>query len=495
MSDISLERGRNALDKAASRYVPLLNEEGKVIGGIPLPPVTLTRASDIEIKPIDWLWRGFLPTGMFVLLAGAPGCGKSTLTLALAATVTSAGRWPDGTPMRQAGSVLIWSAEDAPDTVLAPRLAACGADLSRVHFIESTHDANGERRAFDPATDMPLLRSRIESMSDVKLLILDPILNAVRGDSNAASDTRRGLHAVVELATERGICVLGISHFRKGSMASDPAERVLGSGAFVALARVVLVASKVQDPDDPKSMKRIVAIAKSNISADSGGFEFFLEQTELRPGISAQRITWGGAVDGSALELLNRAEGVESEFDDAKNAIDNACDFIRESLGSQQRASKELEAEARSAGISTATFRRARSRMNVRSVKSKLTGEWFVTLPNMLNPEQNVHTESDEHLEHDERLQAACGFAGDKQHAQTQTDEHLQNASGTSTDVEGAQDAQDAHVVMPGRIEQVGASEKFDSPQFDDFSNLPDMSAVRARLRAKRKPQTFEAEV
>ena len=77
--------------------------------------VTLTRASDVKIRPIDWLWAGYLPRGMLTLLAGLPGCGKSTLALALAATITSAGRWPDGTPMRTPGSVLVWSSEDAPD--------------------------------------------------------------------------------------------------------------------------------------------------------------------------------------------------------------------------------------------------------------------------------------------------------------------------------------------------------------------------------------------
>ena len=71
--------------------------------------VVLTTASTVKIKPVDWLWEGFLPAGMLTLLAGLPGCGKSTLALAMAATITNAGRWPDGTPMRRAGSVLVWS--------------------------------------------------------------------------------------------------------------------------------------------------------------------------------------------------------------------------------------------------------------------------------------------------------------------------------------------------------------------------------------------------
>ncbi len=218
--------------------------------------VQLTRASDVRMRPIDWLWSGFLPRGMLTLLAGLPGCGKSTLALALAATVTNAGRWPDGTPARMPGSVLIWSSEDAADTVLTPRLMACGADLSRVHFVDECRNADGTLRAFDPSVDMQLLQQQVENMSDLSLMILDPVLSAVGGDSHKAAETRRGLQAVVDMAAARNVAILGITHFRKGGSGTDPAERVIGSQAFVALARMVLIASKVDDPDNPKALRK-----------------------------------------------------------------------------------------------------------------------------------------------------------------------------------------------------------------------------------------------
>jgi putative DNA primase/helicase len=354
--------------------------------------VTLTRASDVTVKPIDWLWNGFLPRGMLTLLAGLPGCGKSTLSLALAATVTSAGRWPDGTPMRTSGSVLIWSSEDAADTVLVPRLMACRADLSKVHFVDGARNADGTTRPFDPATDMQLLQAQVEPMHDLSLLILDPVLSAVGGDSHKAAETRRGLQAVVEMAAARNVAVLGITHFRKGGQSTDPAERVIGSQAFVALARMVLIASKVAGPDNPKNQKRIVARAKSNVSADDGGFEFHLEQSEVKPGIWAQGIQWGGAISGSALALLNDAEGVESRTDEEKNAVGNACEFLTDALSIGQRPSKEIDDEAKEAGISKATLKRARSKLNVRSVKSAMSGGWVLELPKGLNNPEEAHT-------------------------------------------------------------------------------------------------------
>jgi putative DNA primase/helicase len=294
MSTQSLERGRAVLDSFTKNKTDC---------------VTLTTASDVQIKAVDWLWPGYLPRGMLALLAGLPGCGKSTLALAFAATITSAGRWPCRTRQTKPGSVLIWSSEDAIDVTLTPRLKAMGADLTRCHFVTGVSSA-GVIGSFDPAVDMPRLTQEIERIGDVAMLVLDPVLSAVAGDSHKASETRRGLQAVVDLSTKHNISILGITHFSKGSAGASPAERVIGSQAFAALARMVLVAAKVQteSTEDGKPPQRIIARAKSNISPDDGGFSFNLELVEIQKDIVAQRVSWGEAIKGSALALLNEAE-------------------------------------------------------------------------------------------------------------------------------------------------------------------------------------------
>ena len=59
----------------------------------------------------------------------------------------------------------------------------------------------------------------------------------------------------MDLAGTLQAAVLGISHFSKGSGGRDPVERVTGSLAFGALARVVLCAVKVKgtDGDDDRA--------------------------------------------------------------------------------------------------------------------------------------------------------------------------------------------------------------------------------------------------
>lgn len=111
--------------------------------------VDLVRGSDVEPEAISWLWNGWLAAGKVHILGGAPGKGKTTIGMSLAATLTIGGRWPDGA-RSPTGKVVIWSGEDDPADTLVPRLSLSGADLSRVHFIAHVREGN-ERRSFDLA--------------------------------------------------------------------------------------------------------------------------------------------------------------------------------------------------------------------------------------------------------------------------------------------------------------------------------------------------------
>ena len=117
--------------------------------------VVLTCGTELTPEPVRWLWQNWLALGKFHLLAGAPGQGKTTIAMSLAATVTIGGRWPDGTRC-EAGNVLIWSGEDDPADTLLPRLLAAGADRARCFFISGAR-VDGEVQPFDPATDMARL--------------------------------------------------------------------------------------------------------------------------------------------------------------------------------------------------------------------------------------------------------------------------------------------------------------------------------------------------
>lgn len=263
--------------------------------------VELLRASDMDPRPISWLWDEWLAEGKVHILGGAPGTGKTTLSIAIAAIVTTGGRWPDGTQCPTAGNVVIWSGEDDPADTLIPRLELAGADLNRVYFVEAVRDGN-EKRTFDPARDVEPLQRKLAEIGDVRLLIIDPIVSAIAGDSHKNAEVRRGLQPLANVAGVTHCALLGITHFSKGTGGREPVERITGSLAFGAVARVVMVAAKYQEDADTGESKRLFLRAKSHIGPDDGCFEYQLKQAELEkfPGIWASKTVWGSAVEGEA---------------------------------------------------------------------------------------------------------------------------------------------------------------------------------------------------
>lgn len=326
---------------------------------------------DIQAQPITWLWDGWLPLGKMTILAGAGGCGKTNLSLALIAIITTGGIFPDGSTCRNAGKVLIYSTEDDPADTLKPRLIANGADMSKVFIIESRSNEKGELEPFDPSKDFPKIAEYIQANPDVRLLMIDPIISAVSGDMNKANDVRRSLQPLVDLANEYKFSILGITHFSKGSAGSSPADRVIGSQAFTALARMAWSAAKREDDADC-----ILVRAKSNNSTLEGGIRYQIESETVLDHIETTKTVWLGVIDGTARELLGDAESSENN----NSTVDNAKEFLIDLLSPvENMPASEVQVEAKNAGFSMASIRRAKDSLRIKPFKNGAA--WYWRLP------------------------------------------------------------------------------------------------------------------
>jgi hypothetical protein len=335
------------------------------IKAVPILPAVwkVNAVSAANIKPVSirWLWPGWLAKGKLHILAGAGGTGKTTLLISLIATITTGGRWPDGEICPERGNALIWSSEDDPADTLVPRLIAAGADLSRVHIIQGRINAQGDADPFDPSTDIGLLRETVRELGGVSLLMLDPVVSAVKGDMHKANDVRRGLQCVVDFAEANLCAVVGISHFAKGGAGSSPADRVIGSQAFSALARTVLVAAKQQESD-----ARVLARAKSNIGTDEGGVSYTIEPVTIDGGIETTHVAWGDLIEGSAREILGDVEGSD---DDTRADDDDPSEALRRILKDGPMTGKQVKSLMAENGYSAKQTRTAREKLSVVTVR------------------------------------------------------------------------------------------------------------------------------
>jgi hypothetical protein len=340
--------------------------------------VEMLSASDLEPQAVRWVWPGWLAAGKLHILAGSPGTGKTTIALNVIAAVTAGRPLPDG-HIPQRGRAVVWSGEDDPADTLVPRLIAAGADLTRVQFVSAVRDKDG-RYPFDPAQDVPLLAERLAHEGGVSIILIDPIVSAVANDSHKNAEVRRSLAPLVDLAARIGAALIGITHYTKGTAGRDPLERVTGSLAFGALARIVWGTVRQAGTEGDTDRSMTLARAKSNIGADGGGFAYAFDQVEPRPGIVTSRIRWGAALEGTARELLN-----EPLSDDGEGgAIDDAIGFLRALLEGGPMPTRQIQTESSGAGHSWKTVRYAKDRLGVEARRDGglgNAGRWVWALP------------------------------------------------------------------------------------------------------------------
>ena len=320
--------------------------------------VVLQSLNDVEMEKITWLWDGYLARGKFHLLAGHAGVSKTTLALSLAARITTGAAWPDGTKS-EIGNVLIWTGEDGVADTIKPRLMVNGADPNRVFVVAGARDDAGKPRPFDPATDMPQLRQAAKSISGgVALMIVDPVVSAVKGDSHKNAEVRRDLQELVDLGAELGCAVLGITHLTKGTKGSRIGERVTGSLAFNALARVVMGCAQM--PEDAQEDGMVAFFrTKSNIGPDRGGFYYDIGQVEIpnSAGILATQVTWRASIEDHADEIMARSEATGEKSATRKQ---EAAEYLLGLLKDGPVKAKDAKAEAKEFGFSDGTIMRAK---------------------------------------------------------------------------------------------------------------------------------------
>jgi len=388
---------------------------------VPTPPayrngtlVAFRRLSDVQAKPIRWLWPGRIARGKVSILAGNPGLGKSQIAASMAAIVSTGGAWPVDRAQCGRGNVVILSAEDDAEDTIRPRLEAAGADLARVFILDAVVDgyrADGSeiRRAFNLKTDLARLAALLETIGDVALIVIDPI-TAYLGDadSHKNAEVRALLAPLGELAARHGAAVVCVSHFNKSGN-GEALMRVTGSLAFVAAARAAFVVAK----DKYNEARRLFLPLKNNIGNDKTGLAFTVQGGQLPSPtgqIETSRVVWEAeAVTITADEAMTPQADPEE-----RSATDEAAEWLHDLLAGGPIRASEVQKGAQQASIHDKALRRARERLGIKPYKREFAGGWWWALKSREDAQgaQDAHTQTVGIFEGQGHLRQPLGDAG-----------------------------------------------------------------------------------
>ncbi len=341
------------------------------------------RLADVRAEPIQWLWPGRIPFGKITILEGDPGLGKSTLTVELAACVTTGRPLPNGAEIQPRG-VLFLSYEDTAADTIKPRLLAAGGDDTRAQVIVGVVRSGEEVGFPEFPRDADALEYQI-IRHGAKLVVIDPLTAALSAQLDFYKDTdvRRALSRLARVAERTGAAVVLVRHLtKKGS--GNAITAGAGSIGITGAARVVLVVSA----DATNPAHRILAVAKSNLAKKPESLKFSLVQRG-----ESSAIRWEGTSPLTADELaVQRA----TDATDSKLLRDEATDFLAGFLADGPKPRREVLQAAQREKFSDRTIERARQSLRITSSRKAFGGAVSWSLPDSESavPPQNANSAS-----------------------------------------------------------------------------------------------------
>lgn len=307
----------------------------------------LVRLADIESQPVDWLMYPYIAFGKITSLEGDPGEGKSTIALAIAASVSIGRGFPVPVQL-EPQYVLIASAEDGLSDTVRPRLEKMGADLTRIHAIE------------DGMVIYEKGFSKLEeylTLLDAALVILDPLVAFIgsKVDIHRANETRTLMAQLAEIAAKYNTAILIIRHLTKTAQVKS-IYRAQGNIDITAACRSVLLAGhNDQDPEE-----RAIFHIKSNLAPHGPTLGYRLVEGGLK---------WTGESNLSIERILTTIPEEDA------NSLTEAIDFLLDELQDGPINANQIFKDANDLRIHERTLKRAKKKLCIVTTRKGESGK------------------------------------------------------------------------------------------------------------------------
>jgi hypothetical protein len=316
--------------------------------------------SDLQPRPVEWLWQDRLASGTLAMISGEPGSGKTWVALAIAAAL-SRGRAPFTGEKIKPCTVLYASMEHDSSEVIHPRFVTLNGDAARLVALRGS-------------VSTPSVLEDALQRTQARLMILDPFhsLFGAGVDLDQPTETRPLLEKLARLAEKHCCCILLVRHLKKRGP-GRPAHRGHGSSEISAALRTEFLAGTSPDAPSQPTLLQV----KSNLGPLALPLAYKIDD--------AGKFLWTGPSNLTPEEVLaTRPTGAglpKRKF---------AGDWLRQYLQDGWETQYTIERDAQRDGVCIGTLRRAKFDLGVLSTKDGVNGAWYWGLPPQEEPQPAV---------------------------------------------------------------------------------------------------------
>jgi hypothetical protein len=330
----------------------------------------LVRLEQVQQKSVRWFWPLYFPEGAYTVLDSDPGEGKSTISIDIAARYSRGDSMPPHSAPNgtcDSGNVLLLNGEDDLQRTVKPRLAAAGANMDRVRSLRTVSIDGEDERFLQLPGDISILE-KVITEHRIGFVVVD-VLSAFTQDGDSLNDEgamRRMASRLADVLERTRATALLLRHLNKKENLRGM-YRGGGSIAIVAAARAAFAIGP--HPDEPGV--KVLSAIKHNLGPKPPSLTYAIEAAG-----DTSRVVWTGQTDLTAADVLGGSKS------DSSGKVEQAKEIIADILASGARGSNEVEGACDQAGISKATYWRARKALKVHAEKTEFGGgQWLLSLP------------------------------------------------------------------------------------------------------------------
>ena len=302
----------------------------------------------IQPKAIEWLWDQRIPRGAITVVEGLAGQKKGLLLTEIASQVSRGdlvGSFGEKAHSLKKRSVLLLSAEDCPQRIIAPNFEASGADLERIRIVSDV--------IFPAGLD------RLQELVDTHkpaMIIVDPFSSfssiSLGQNQKLREQVLKPLDAI---AAKNDIAIVLVRHLTK-AIASVSQHQGIGGVSIAAHARSVIRISScdLKGKDGSK-----VEVIKTSWTRAPEPVYFSCETRG-----QGVRVVW------ESIQPTNTHQGTKPP-----GQLEEAIDFLRYELRNGEKWVKELEKDAKDNGHAWRTVRRAKDELGVFTIRRHVDGK------------------------------------------------------------------------------------------------------------------------